>query len=111
MTAYQIISTILMIAFGALSYYFKYKTNLQATIAGHISNAENEYQSATKSGGEKFQFVVDSIYKVVPTIFKPFITKDMIGILVQKTFDEMAIYATKQLDIMIDKITNNEIEG
>lgn len=107
MTIYEIISLMIIVIFGFLSTYFNYKTKLQATISGHISDAEHTYNDVTKSGGEKFQFVVDTIYKVVPTIFKPFITKDMIGKLVQSTFDQMAIYATKQLDTMMEKIEQN----
>lgn len=108
MTLYEIISIIAMILLGAVSYYFKYKTNLQATIAGHISNAEKEYESIATSGGEKFELVVNTIYNVVPTVFKPFITKDMIGNLVQATFDQMAEYAAKQLDTVVDKIIKED---
>jgi hypothetical protein len=102
---------ILTIILGALSIYFKRSAAAQskaaevenwlAEIKGsadkYIAKAEKEFKG-TQRGGEKFAWVVETLYMLLPVPVRAFITKEMIAEIVQGAFDAMAEYATAQLD-------------
>ena len=112
----EILSYILTIALGALSIYYKRSAAAQskaAEIDGWLSEMKNKSASyiakaeetfaGTQRGGEKFAWVVDSLWSWLPHQMRLFITKDMIGEIVQATFDSMADYAATQLDRAISR--------
>lgn len=74
----------------------------------YIKEAEEFYQDTTNAGGQKFDYVVNKLYNLVPDIIKPIITKDMIEKIVQSTFDEIEEYAKIQIENKIDKVNENE---
>ena len=47
---------------------------------------------------------MDNIYNLIPTVVRPFVTKDLVAIIVQNIFDQMESYAVKQADKIVDKI-------
>lgn len=104
-TIYTIVVTVGTVIFGFLSAYFQTKSKLKDKVNEGIVNAENEYISTTKAGGEKFEYVVDFLYQYVPSALKPVFPKSMISQIIQSAFDEIEKYATHQLDTYIDKIT------
>ena len=104
MSTYEIIMTVLALIFGGLSLYVGSKKKISDTVAGFINDAEAEFKDSTQSGGEKFEWVITKIYSIIPTALKPFITRELISTVVQKTFDIMESYAKKQLDKVVDKI-------
>ena len=107
----EIIAYILTVALGALSIYFKNSAAAQSkaaevenwiavikgSAANYIVKAEKEFEG-TQRGGEKFKWVVEYLYMLLPISIRSFITKDMIADIVQGAFDAMADYATTQLD-------------
>ena len=107
----DILGYILTILFGALSIYFKRSAAAQSKVAEveswlaeikgsadkYIAKAEKEFEG-TQRGGEKFEWVVETLYVLLPVPVKAFITKEMIAEIVQGAFDAMAEYATAQLD-------------
>lgn len=112
----EIVAYILTVALGALSIYFKRSAAAQskaaevenwlAEIKGsadkYIAKAEKEFEG-TQRGGEKFEWVVKTLYMLLPVSVRVFITEEMIGDIVQGAFDAMAEYATAQLDKAISK--------
>lgn len=100
----NIIRVVAYFVLGGLAVYFKYNTKLNQKVTTYINEAEEQFQSVTKSGGLKFQWVVDRLYALIPTPLNLIFTKEMIGVLVQTAFDGMASYATKQLDKVVDKV-------
>ena len=101
----SVIATVLMVVFGFLCAYFRTKTNVITKVSELIAQAEKEFSEITKAGTQKFQFVVDSLYEYIPKILKPLITKEMLGGIVQNTFNAIESYATTQLDKLVDKIS------
>ena len=107
----EILSYILTIMLGALSLYFKKSATAQSKVAEveswvaeikgsagkYIVKAENMFEG-TQRGGEKFEWVIERLYIMLPLPVRAFITKEMIGDIVQGAFDAMAEYATTQLD-------------
>ena len=104
MSIYEIVMTVLAVIFGGLSLYISGKKNVIDSVTGFIDEAEEIYKDSTQNGGEKFEWVVDQIYNIIPVALKPFITKETISTVVQKVFDIMESYAKKQLDKVVDKV-------
>lgn len=100
----KIILTVLLVIAGYLVEYFKTKTQLIEKAKTAINQAEQMYEDTTKAGGQKMMWVVNELYAITPAILKPFITKDLLQDWVQKAFNAMAVYATKQLDKIVDKV-------
>lgn len=99
-----IIFMILTFCFGGIALYFKSKSQLIEKIGEFIFIAEDFYSDLTSSGKDKFEFVVDSLYKLVPSIFQNILSKDVISVIVQNIFNHIENYATIQLDKVFDKI-------
>jgi len=100
---------ILTIILGALSAYFAENEKLQNGAIKYIAEAEELYRDATKSGGKKFSFVVDSLYSLVPVPLRILITRNLIENIVQSSFDSIENYAKIQMDKAVNKyIENNE---
>ena len=101
---YSIITTVLVIVFGYLVSYAKTKTALISKAGEFINKAEDEYKSVSKAGNIKFEYVTGVLYESIPAPMKMFITKPMVDEITQKVFDQIADFATKQLDKVVDKI-------
>ena len=78
--------------------------NISAHVNKFIAEAEEKYKDTTNMGGVKFAEVVDKLHALVPEVLQDFITKEMIGSIVQKAFDEIEEYVALQLDKAINKI-------
>lgn len=103
MTTYEIAMLILGIVLGFLSLYFKYNTRLAENVADFINEAEGMYTDLTKAGGKRFEWVVNSLYDLIPAPMRAFFTKAKIGELVQSTFDVIEDFAKKQIDKVLNK--------
>lgn len=101
---YSIITTVLVIVFGYLVSYAKTKTALISKAGEFINKAEDEYKSVSKAGNIKFEYVTGVLYESIPTPMKMFITKPMVDEITQKVFDQIADFATKQLDKVVDNV-------
>lgn len=118
------LQTIATLVCGGLALYFKFSTKaktkakevqelvakITAQAVVYIKVAEDTYKDTTKSGGKKFEEVVNKLYDLVPDALHTIITKEMIEEIVQSTFDEIEEYAKLQLDNQVDKITINKGE-
>ena len=108
----EFVEVVLICVLGALSLYFKHSEKAQTkarevevtlnqikdNTADFIARAEKEYASVSNKGAEKFEYVVTGLYHMVPEALRPIITREMIGNIVQNTFDEIEEYAKMQLD-------------
>ena len=109
---WNVLTTIGTIGLGALAFYFNSSKKAQAKLkeiqivisevtakaAIFIVEAEKAYQDVSNAGGQKFDYVVDKLYSLVPDFAKFIITKEMIGEIVQNTFDQIEEYVSTQLD-------------
>lgn len=109
---WNVLTTIGTIGLGALAFYFNSSKKAQAKLkeiqivisevtakaAIFIVEAEKAYQDVSNAGGQKFDYVVDKLYNLVPDFAKFIITKEMIGEIVQNTFDQIEEYVSTQLD-------------
>lgn len=109
---WNVLTTIGTFALGALALYFNSSKKAQAklkevqTVISEVTakavifivEAEKAYQDVSNAGGQKFEYVVDKLYSLVPDFAKFIITKEMIGEIVQNTFDQIEEYVSTQLD-------------
>ena len=105
---YSILITILFALAGFFIEYFKTKQAVINKATEAIDKAEGTYKSIAKSGSQKREWAKKYVSGLIPTFLKPFITEDFIDMAIQTTFDLMASYATKQLDKITEKISDEE---
>lgn len=91
-----------MLLLGGCALYFHYNGRLKEYASSLILQAEQEYKDVTKAGGQKFNWVVDALYEVVPLVLRPLITRTFIEALVQSIFDSIQGYAKLQLDRLLE---------
>ena len=78
MTVYDVIMLVLTILFGGLSLYLKTRKDLIDVAKERIVDAEMKYKDTTHANGEKFNWVVDTLYSYVPAPLKVIFTKELI---------------------------------
>ena len=88
----SIILGVLTILAIFISYYFYIKGKLYKKTAEAINDAE----TPDMVGADKKTAAVEEIYKLVPAVLKPLITKSVIEKIVQAAFDKIDNYAKKQ---------------
>lgn len=94
---------ILTIIFGALSAYFRAHDKIRGSSIKYIAEAEELYKDSTKAGKEKFSWVVEALYDLIPSFLRMLITKKCIEKIVQSSFDAIEDYAKMQLDMAVEK--------
>ena len=102
MNVLTIVFAILAVFGYFLSYFFSVKARIYSATEDAVNNAEQEDKEST----EKLEFAVNQIYELVPTVAKPFFTKNLIRKIVQKAFDKIEAYAQKQLKRKDDESEN-----
>lgn len=92
-----------MLILGFVADYMKTRKDITGAVAGKIEEAEKLYADYTKAGGQKFEWVVDTLYNLVPVWLRPILSRDVISQLVQTTFDTIQNYAYRQADKWLKK--------
>lgn len=99
-----IIQTVCIVIIGYIVTYLSAKINLSKKVTTVINEAELKYKNAQNSSILKMDYAVDLLYTYVPTWLKPVLTKEVLRLLIQKTFDEVEEYVNTQLDKISAKI-------
>ena len=102
-TIIDIVIPTLTIILGTLSAYFRAHDKLRGRSIKYIVEAEELFKDRTKSGGEKFSWVVDALYELIPPPLRVIITKKCIEKVVQGSFDSIEDYAKMQLDMAVEE--------
>lgn len=98
-----ILQVLLYVVLGGLAIWFKSNSKLKGEVAELINTAEDIYADSTKAGGEKFEWVVTSLYTLLPKAVQIVIPKSMVENIVQNIFDQMKDFAQKNLNSLTDK--------
>ncbi len=111
----ELIIPLLTVIFGALSVYLRTNEKIMNSSIKYITEAEEMYKDVSKSGGQKFSWVVDTLYNMVPRPLRVVITKKFVEKIVQGTFNSIEAYAKTQIDKAVDNyfenISNKNREG
>lgn len=94
-----LINVIWAVVFFALSVvaqfiaaYLKAKGHITEEAAHQIAIAEEAFSTVEKAGEKKMQLCIDALYGMVPSQVKLFISREMIGEIVQRVFDNVEKY-------------------
>lgn len=93
----EIIITIVSIVCTIVSILCGYYIYIRKKIEQEALDAINKAEDTDKVGKEKMADAVETIYNILPACVRPFISKDMIEIVVQGVFDKMEEYVRKQV--------------
>ena len=91
-TVIFVIFTLLTLGITLFSYYLSIKNKISSEAMKAINAAED----TDLDGAEKKKLAVEQVKSLVPKMLSPFITDEVIELIVQMTFDEIKAYALKQ---------------
>lgn len=103
----ELIIPLLTVIFGALSAYLRTNEKIMNSSIKYITEAEEMYKDVSKAGGQKFSWVVDTLYNMVPRPLRVVITKKCVEKMVQGTFNGIEAYAKTQIDKAVDSYFEN----
>jgi hypothetical protein len=103
----ELIIPLLTVIFGALSAYLRTNEKIMNSSIKYIAEAEEMYKDVSKAGGQKFTWVVDTLYNMVPRPLRVVITKKCVEKMVQSTFNGIEAYAKTQIDKAVDNYFEN----
>jgi len=103
----ELLIPLLTIILGALSAYLKANEKIRNSSIKYITEAEELYKDVSKAGGQKFSWVVDTLYNLIPRLLRIIFTKSCIEKIVQSTFNGIEAYAKTQMDKAVDKYFEN----
>lgn len=96
----ETIKYIAMLILGAASVYYQSNSRLRELSGKYIATAQVLYTD----NGARFEWVVAEIYKAVPVVLKPFVTKALVGKIVQSMFDGAKAYAKAAADKVVENL-------
>lgn len=103
MGLYEIITTLIMVVFGGISYYYKTKSKLNESASELVAVAEKEYAEFEKAGSDKLAFCVKYLYTYVPVPVRVFFPESALQLIVETALTNMKAFAKTQLDKLDDK--------
>lgn len=102
---WAVVCAIIGIVAQFISAYLKAKGVVTEEAAHQIAVAEEVFATVEKAGEKKMQYCIDALYDLIPAPVKLFLTREMIGEIVQRVFDNVEKYK----DAWIDKAASELI--
>lgn len=87
--------------------YLKAKGEVTEEAAHQIAVAEEAFATMEKAGEKKMQYCIDALYDLIPTPVKLFLTRQMIGEIVQRVFDNVEKYKDAWIDKAASELVGN----
>lgn len=106
----QIITAAGLTLLGGLSLYWKQNAALRQQAGQLIGEAEKTFADIAKAGGQKFEWVVDALYGLLPAPVRIFFPRRIVSGIVQNAFDAIEQYAKTQLDRLLSGKTGQSAE-
>ncbi len=103
----ELVIPLLTVIFGALSAYLRTNEKIISSSIKYITEAEEMYKDESKAGDQKFTWVVDTLYNMVPRPLRVVITKKCVEKMAQSTFNGIESYAKTQIDKAVDSYFEN----
>ena len=85
--------------------YLKAKGVVTEEAAHQIAVAEEAFSTVEHAGKQKMELCIDALYGLIPAQVRIFFTREMIGQIVQKVFDQVEKYK----DVWIEKAASELI--
>ena len=87
--------------------YLKAKGEITEEAAHQIAVAEEVYSTVEKAGERKKNLCIDALYDMIPAPVKRFFTREMIGEIVQKVFDQVEKYKDVWVEAAAQELVGN----
>ena len=84
--------------------YLKAKGEVTEEAAHQIAVAEEAFATMEKAGEKKMQYCIDALYDLIPAPVKLFLTREMVGQIVQKVFDQVEKYKNVWIEASAEKL-------
>lgn len=104
----EILGFVLAFVATCLGYAVSVKREVEKRASDSINFAEEMSEQDGTIGEEKLEDAVAYIRETLPAFAKPFVTDNMIRIIVQKAFDKIEFYAQKQVEKAITEEVTEE---
>lgn len=104
---WAVVCAIIGIVAQFISAYLKAKGVVTEEAAHQIAVAEEAFATVEHAGKQKMELCIDVLYGMIPSQVKIFFTREMIGDIVQKVFDQVEKYK----DVWIDKAASEIVEN
>ena len=85
--------------------YLKAKGVVTEEAAHQIAVAEEAFSTVEHAGKQKMELCIDALYGLIPAQVRIFFTREMIGQIVQKVFDEVEKYKNVWIESSAEKLT------
>lgn len=95
---WELILTIVSGVVTVLSVVLGYYQYIKKKIEQEALNAINKAEDTDKIGAEKMRDAVKTVYELIPSVAKPFISEKLVEMIIQNVFDKVEEYAHKQLE-------------
>ena len=87
--------------------YLKAKGEITEEAAHQIAVAEEAFATVEKAGKQKMELCIDVLYGMIPGQVKIFFTREMIGEIVQRVFDNVEKYKDAWIDKAAAELVGN----
>lgn len=101
---WAIVCFILSVVAQFISAYLKAKGHITEEAAHQIAVAEEAFATVEHAGKQKMELCIDALYGLIPAQVRIFFTREMIGQIVQKVFDEVEKYKNVWIESSAEKL-------
>lgn len=99
-----VVCAIIGIVAQFISAYLKAKGVVTEEAAHQIAVAEEAFSTVEHAGKQKMELCIDALYALIPAQVRIFFTREMIGQIVQKVFDEVEKYKNVWIESSAEKL-------
>ena len=101
---WAVVCAIIGIVTQFISAYLKAKGVVTEEAAHQIAVAEEAFATVEHAGKQKMELCIDALYALIPAQVRIFFTREMIGQIVQKVFDEVEKYKNVWIESSAEKL-------
>lgn len=101
---WAVVCFVLSVVAQFLAAYLKAKGVVTEEAAHQIAVAEEAFSTVEHAGKQKMELCIDALYGLIPAQVRIFFTREMIGQIVQKVFDEVEKYKNVWIESSAEKL-------
>lgn len=104
---WAVVCFVLSVVAQFLAAYLKAKGVVTEEAAHQIAVAEEAFATVEHAGKQKMECCIDALYALIPAQVRIFFTREMIGQIVQKVFDQVEKYKDVWVQAAADKLVGD----
>ena len=101
---WAVVCLVLSVVAQFIAAYLKAKGEVTEEAAHQIAVAEEAFATVEHAGKQKMELCIDALYGLIPAQVRIFFTREMIGQIVQKVFDEVEKYKNVWIESSAEKL-------